>query len=158
MLMIRLQRVGRKNSPSFRAVVVDSHAAAKTGKVIEVVGNYDARHGEPSLKADRILDWLGKGAQVSDTMHNLLVKKGVVKGTKKNVASGKLGKKARAAKESKEKAEAAQKAAKAAEAEKPIEPIAEEGNTETPTEETKTEELPEASTEETPVEEDQAAE
>lgn len=153
MLMIRLQRVGRKNDPSFRAVVVDSHAAAKTGKVIEVVGNYDARHGEPALKADRILDWISKGAQVSDTMHNLLVKKGVVKGAKKNVASSKLGKKAQAAKDAKEKAEAEAAKAEQAKSEAPAEPVAEEGNaevTEAPaeTEETKTEETPT----ETPVE------
>ena len=171
MLMIRLQRVGRKNDPSFRAVVVDSHAAAKTGKVIEVVGNYDARHGEPTLKADRILDWINKGAQVSDTMNNLLIKKGVVKGAKKNVASSKLGKKAQAAKDTKEKAqvEATKAEAKKAEqAEAPAEPVAEEINaevtetpaeaetTEVPAEETKAEEAPtEASvqTEETPTEE-----
>ena len=107
MLMIRLQRVGRKNDPSFRVVVVDSHAAAKTGKVIEIVGNYDARHGEPSLKAERILDWISKGAQVSDTLNNLLVKKGVIKGVKKDVSSKKLGKKAQAAQVvNKEKAQA----------------------------------------------------
>lgn len=176
MLMIRLQRVGRKNDPSFRAVVVDSHVAAKTGKVIEVVGNYDARHGEPALKADRILDWISKGAQVSDTMHNLLVKKGVVKGAKKNVASSKLGKKAQAAKDTKEKADAEAakvEAKKAEQAEAPTEPIAEEGSaevtetpaeaeaTEAPAEETKAEEAPietPAQTEETPAEETKAEE
>jgi len=96
MLMIRLQRVGRKNDPSFRVVVVDSHEPAKTGNVIEVVGNYDARKGEPVLKADRVMEWMSKGAQVSDTVNNLLVKTGIIKGQKKNVASKKLGKKAQA--------------------------------------------------------------
>lgn len=155
--MIRLQRVGRKNDPSFRAVVVDSHAAAKTGNVIEVVGNYDARHGEPTLKTDRILDWMAKGAKVSDTLNNLLVKKGVIKGAKKNVASAKLGKKAKAAKEKSEaekaqaakaeiEAKAAEQSAKAQpETEEPAESAVEPVPTEQ-TEETKTEQ-PETSAE-----------
>lgn len=138
MLMIRLQRVGRKNDPSFRVVVVDSHAAAKTGRVIEVVGNHDARHGEPAFKTDRILDWMAKGAKVSDTVNNLLVKKGIIKGTKKNVASAKLGKKAQAAKAETE-AKVAEQAAKAQpETEEPTESAVEPVPTEQ-TEETKTE-------------------
>lgn len=86
MLMIRLQRVGRKNDPSFRAVVVDSHASAKSGKALEVVGSYNSRNGEPILKADRIKYWLSVGARLSDTMHNLLIKKGIITGKKKDVA------------------------------------------------------------------------
>jgi len=139
MLMIRLQRVGRKNDPSFRVVVVDSHAAAKTGNVIEVVGNYNSRQGKPSLKADRILDWLAKGAQVSDTLHNLLIKEGIVKGVKKNVASRKLGKKAQAAKE-KNEAEKTQAAKMAKEEEEPKEEEKIEESTEE-SKEQKTEEI-----------------
>jgi ribosomal protein S16 len=41
MLMIRLQRVGRKNDPSFRVVVVDSKEAAQSGKAIEILGSHD---------------------------------------------------------------------------------------------------------------------
>lgn len=143
--MIRLQRVGRKNDPSFRVVVVDSHVAAKTGKVIEVVGNYDARHGEPSLKTERINDWMSKGAQVSDTAYNLLVKAGLVKSKKKNVASKKLGKKLKliegekkAAEEAKkkeaERAAAEKAAAEKAAAEAAAAPATEEAVVETPAE------------------------
>lgn len=97
MLMIRLQRVGRKNDPSFRVVVVDHRQAAKTGKVIEVVGSHDARVDRTELKAERVNYWLGLGAKASATVNNLLVKKGVSTAKTIDVSSKKLGKKASAA-------------------------------------------------------------
>ncbi len=143
--MIRLQRVGRKNDPSFRVVVVDSREAAKSGKAIEVVGSHDARVDRTELKAERINYWLSKGAKASNTVSNLLIKKGVKEGKAVDVSSKKLGKKASAAvataKATEEKAakakadEEAKKAEEAVkakeEAEKPAEevvaePVAEE--------------------------------
>lgn len=85
MIIIRLQRVGRKNDPSFRVIVVDSHRAAKTGDFLEVVGNYDPRVDRVELKADRIKHWMSHGAQVSDTVHNLLVSQKIIEGKKINV-------------------------------------------------------------------------
>lgn len=86
MLTIRLQRVGRKNDPSFRLVLTDKRNAAQSGKFLEILGSYNARHGEPQLKAERIQHWLSKGAQVSDTVHNLLVGAKIVTGPKRDVA------------------------------------------------------------------------
>jgi small subunit ribosomal protein S16 len=80
MLIIRLQRVGRVNDPSFRVIVTESQRAAKTGNFIEVVGSYDARQGKPKLNAERIKHWIKNGAQVSDTVHNLLIKEGIIEG------------------------------------------------------------------------------
>src|SRR5680860_1234919 len=80
MLIIRLQRVGRKNDPSFRVIVTDSKNSAKTGNFLEVVGNYDARHGKPEFKAERIQKWIKDGAQLSKTVHNLLVKNKIIDG------------------------------------------------------------------------------
>lgn len=85
MLTIRLQRVGRKNDPSFRVVVVESKRGPKSGSFLEVLGSYDARVDRIDLQAERIKEWMLKGAQVSDTMHNLLITKGVIEGKKRNV-------------------------------------------------------------------------
>jgi small subunit ribosomal protein S16 len=85
MLMIRLQRTGRKNDPSFRFVVTDKKNAAAGGKFIEVLGAYTPKTDEIVLKADRVKYWMGVGAQTSDTAYNFLVKQGVVEGKKKNV-------------------------------------------------------------------------
>lgn len=80
MLMIRLQRVGRKNDPSFRVVVTDSRRGPKSGNNIEVVGSHNPSQGGPVINADRVKYWISKGAKVSDTIHNILVKKGIIQG------------------------------------------------------------------------------
>ncbi len=89
MLIIRLQRVGRKNDPSFRLVVIDSKRAAKSGSFLEIVGSYDARQGQPQFKAERIKHWISGGAQVSPTVNNLLVKAKILEGKIVNVIPAK---------------------------------------------------------------------
>ncbi len=88
MLMIRLSRVGRRNAPAFRMVVQEKSRAPQS-KHIEIVGSYiPYRHPKVvQLKADRIAYWLSKGAQASDTVHNLLVTQGVLKEKKVSVTS-----------------------------------------------------------------------
>jgi small subunit ribosomal protein S16 len=85
MLKIRLQRIGRKNDPSFRAVLTDSKNSTKSGKFLEIVGNYNPKAGSTNFKVDRIKYWMSKGAKLSDTMHNFLVHQKVIEGKKINV-------------------------------------------------------------------------
>ena len=85
MLKIRLQRIGRRNNPSYRIVVVDSRAAAKKGKPVEALGVHDTIRGVTSIDKNRVIHWISRGAQVSDTMHNILIVNGVIQGVKKNV-------------------------------------------------------------------------
>jgi len=81
MLMIRFQRVGRKNDPAFRLVLCERSAKPKTSG-IEVLGSYHPKTKQTVLKNERILYWMGRGAQPSVSAHNLFVRKGVVKGKK----------------------------------------------------------------------------
>lgn len=85
MLMIRLQRVGRKNDPSFRIVLTDSKNGPRSGRYLEILGFYDARKGKAKLEKDKIKYWLGVGAKTSGTVHNVLVSHKVVSGKKINV-------------------------------------------------------------------------
>lgn len=85
MLTIRLQRVGRKNDPSFRVVVTDSKNGPQSGKFLEILGSYNARFGKPQLNSERINHWISKGAQISDTVRNMLVKFKVIKSETVNV-------------------------------------------------------------------------
>ena len=77
MLKIRLARGGAKKRPYYHIVVADSHAP-RDGKFIEKVGSYNPmlpRDGEQprvALKADRIAEWLGKGAQPTDRVARFL--------------------------------------------------------------------------------------
>jgi len=55
MLMIRLQRTGRKHEPTFRLVLTDSKNGPKSGKFLEILGSHDPRHKEATIiKADRV--------------------------------------------------------------------------------------------------------
>lgn len=91
MLMIRLQRIGRKNDPAFRVVLTDHKNAAKSGRFLEILGSYNPKLKEnrTSFKADRIKEWMAKGAQLSDTVHNHLVHEKIIEGKKVNVLSKK---------------------------------------------------------------------
>jgi small subunit ribosomal protein S16 len=71
MLMIRLQRVGRANDPSFRVVLTDKRNATKSGRFLEILGSYNARFGKAQLNKERVQHWINHGAQVTDTIHNL---------------------------------------------------------------------------------------
>lgn len=126
--MIRLQRVGRKNDPSFRVVVTDSKNAARRGLPTEVIGSYDARKGKPEINADRATYWLSVGAQASGTVHNMLIDAGVLKGKKVNVLPKKtpIVKEAPVAPEVKAPAAKAEEAAPAEEAPVAEEPVAAE--------------------------------
>lgn len=85
MLKIRLQRIGRINLPSYRVVVTEHARAPQTGNFVERLGSYNPRTKERVLNADRIKYWLSVGAQPSDTMHNMLITEGIIKGKKINV-------------------------------------------------------------------------
>jgi small subunit ribosomal protein S16 len=84
MVKIRLQRIGRRNQPYYRLVVTDSKFGPKSGRFIEIVGSYDPKAGKVEIDADRATHWVGKGASVSDTVHNFFIDKGIVKGKKVN--------------------------------------------------------------------------
>ena len=78
--------MGRKNEPVFRLVVTDSKNSPKSRNYLEVLGSYDSRRGEKSeFKAEQIKAWIAKGAQTSETVHNLLVDKKIITGKKINV-------------------------------------------------------------------------
>jgi small subunit ribosomal protein S16 len=75
---IRLARHGAKKKPFYR-IVATSSQAPRDGRFLEVLGTYNPLT-EPAaiqVREDRVLDWLGKGAQPSDTVRSLLRQAGV---------------------------------------------------------------------------------
>jgi len=82
---MRLQRVGRKNDPSYRIVVTDKRTGPKSNKHVAIIGSYNPKMNHIQLKADEAKEWLSKGVQPSDTVHNILVGQKVIEGKKINV-------------------------------------------------------------------------
>ena len=75
---IRLKRIGRRNRPFYRMVVMDSRSR-RDGAAIEELGWYnpiDIEHSF-SLNEERILHWLQEGAQTTDAAHKLLRREGI---------------------------------------------------------------------------------
>ena len=85
MLMIRFQRIGRTNDPAFRIVLLEKERAAKAGNIVELLGTYNPRSKALTLDEARVKEWIVKGAQLTDSIRNLLITKGVVTGKKVNV-------------------------------------------------------------------------
>ena len=79
MVTIRMRRHGAKKSPFYRMVVIDSHSA-RDGRALEVVGHYDPKTQPETLRVDRerIDHWVGRGAQLSDTVRSLLARQPIV--------------------------------------------------------------------------------
>ena len=73
MLVIRMRKMGSKKRPFFRVVVTDSRAA-RDSSFVEIVGHYNPRTkpAKVEIQRDRIDYWVGKGAQLSDTVRTLL--------------------------------------------------------------------------------------
>ncbi|MFZ2803709.1 MAG: 30S ribosomal protein S16 [Patescibacteria group bacterium] len=85
MLTIRLSRVGKKKQPSYR-LIVSEKARDPWGKFLENLGTYNPlRHpAEVKFNEERIKYWMGKGAQASDTVWNILVDQKIVEGEKRH--------------------------------------------------------------------------
>ncbi len=162
MLMMRLQRVGRKNDPSYRIVVTDKRTGPKSNKHVAIIGSYNPKMSHIQLDAEAATNWLSKGVQPSDTVHNILVKQKVINAKTINPLPRKspIVDEEALAKEKEEKA-AAEEAVKA-EAEAPVEeetPAAEETPAEEVVEEAPAEEVAEVKEEvEAPAEETPEAE
>ena len=84
MLTIRLQRIGKKNAPTYR-LVISEKARDTQGRNLEILGSFNPHAVEGGLipNTDRIKYWLSKGAQTSSTVHNLFLKAGILSGAKK---------------------------------------------------------------------------
>ena len=79
MVKIRLRRVGRKHKPIYRVVVADSRSP-RDGAFIEIVGHYNplTEPASVSINEEKVLQWLSRGAQPTQTVHSLLRKAGII--------------------------------------------------------------------------------
>ena len=157
---IRLKRIGRRNRPFYRVVVMDSRNR-RDGAAIEELGWFNPIEADKpyELKEDRILHWLQLGAQPSDALHGLMKRSGLAHRwhlikqgldektiekemkkwamTREETLKNRAAKAEEKAKKAKEKAKEKAKLAEEAPAEEPKEeaPAEEEAKEEAPAEE-----------------------
>jgi small subunit ribosomal protein S16 len=117
-LKIRLARGGSKKRPYYQIVVADARSP-RDGRFLEKVGSWNPMLGKEDanrvqIDADRIKEWLSKGAQPTDRVARFLDEAGVVKReARSNPNKAKPGKKAleRAAEKKQKEEDAAAAAA-----------------------------------------------
>lgn len=78
MVTLRLRRAGKKKQPVYKIVAADSRAA-RTGKFIEAIGQYNPLLHPMviDVKEERLYTWLRRGARPTDTLRSLLQRKGL---------------------------------------------------------------------------------
>ncbi len=79
MVKIRLCRMGAKKAPFYRVVVADSRFP-RDGRFIESIGYYNPMT-EPAtvqIDAEKAQKWIANGAQLTDTVKDLLKKNNVL--------------------------------------------------------------------------------
>lgn len=81
MVVLRLQRLGKKKEPHFR-LIAQEESKNPQDKALEILGWLNPRTKERKIKRDRLTYWLSVGAQATATVHNLLVSEGIIKGPK----------------------------------------------------------------------------
>jgi small subunit ribosomal protein S16 len=147
MVKLRLAKQGRKKLPIYKIVAADERAR-RDGRFIEALGQYRPQNetGKVQLNEERVMYWLGVGAQPTDTMRSILSHEGILlkwhlqkkkidparaseifntwKAQKDASITNKLVSKKEAAKKQKADQDAAKAAAAAAKA-KAAEPVAE---------------------------------
>jgi small subunit ribosomal protein S16 len=78
LVKIRLQRHGRIRLPYYHIVVADSRAR-RDGRIIQDLGRYSPTEQPAMVKvdADKVIAWINKGAQPTDTVRSILKKEGI---------------------------------------------------------------------------------
>ncbi|HEV2757892.1 MAG TPA: 30S ribosomal protein S16 [Actinomycetota bacterium] len=75
---LRLTRIGGKKDPVWRLVVADQRSK-RDGRVIEIVGHYNAQTNPSTIKVDeeKIREWLSRGAEPTNTVRKILRTQGI---------------------------------------------------------------------------------
>lgn len=77
---IRMTRMGRRHRPYYRINAIDSRTP-RDGRILEKLGQYDPIEKNPEkqiiIDLERVKFWMSQGAIPSDTVAELLVKRGI---------------------------------------------------------------------------------
>ena len=86
MISIRLTRVGRKHAPTYRIVVMPK-TRDPWAKSLEIIGSYNpvVKPSTFIIDQERLSHWMSQGAEVTNTVWNLLVSHDIIKDKKRSV-------------------------------------------------------------------------
>jgi small subunit ribosomal protein S16 len=73
MLKLRLKRIGRKRSPSYRLVIMEN-TSRRDGRPVEELGYYNPITKQSKFDLDKVKKWLSYGVKPTRTVSVLLQK------------------------------------------------------------------------------------
>lgn len=77
MVKLRLKRIGKRKQPYYR--IVAAHVSvARNGRALAEVGLYDPMHASVKIDEERAIEWLNKGAQMTETVAALFHSQGIL--------------------------------------------------------------------------------
>ena len=77
MVKLRLKRIGKRKQPYYR--IVAAHVSvARNGRSLAEVGLYDPLHASVKIDEERAIEWLNKGAQMTETVADLFHSQGIL--------------------------------------------------------------------------------
>ncbi len=77
MVKLRLKRIGKSKQPYYR-IVATHVSVARNGRALAEVGLYDPMHASVKIDEECAIEWLNKGAQMSETVANLFDSQGIL--------------------------------------------------------------------------------
>ena len=77
MLKLRLKRLGKKRSPSYRLVIMEN-TFRRNGRSIDEVGYYNPITKQYKFDTEKIKKWLGYGVKPTKTVFYLLKKAEII--------------------------------------------------------------------------------
>ncbi len=77
MLVIRMQRIGRKGHAQFRVIVQDARRTPTSGNIVASIGHFDPHTKQTTLDKQKASFYLEHGAQPSGRVARLLKAEGV---------------------------------------------------------------------------------
>ena len=142
MVKLRLKRIGKRKQPYYR--IVAAHVSvARNGRSLAEVGLYDPMHASVKIDEERAIEWLNKGAQMTETVADLFHSQGILarwKGEEGRVRDDALTvdkpkrRRKKAAAAPVQPAEPVEQAAAEPEAAEPAEPVGQEAESAEPAE------------------------
>ena len=71
MLKLRLRKIGRKGSPSYRIVIMEN-TMRRDGRAIDELGFYNPISKQFYIDQNKVKKWLKEGAKPTNTINNLI--------------------------------------------------------------------------------------
>jgi len=84
MLAIKFKRVGKKHQASFRIIVIEKRLKINSRFTTDL-GWFNPRQDSFKISEEEANHWLKVGAQPTDSVYNLFIRAGILKGPKKAV-------------------------------------------------------------------------